>query len=158
MPWYVNMNYMRTSVHTKAEDAMPISSFFGWFVLCMCLYVVNDNLSCAVLCNNVWLSSLLPVACRRMGTTCVSLPVMGEMSSLKNRSFLSQREVGLEYEQSLITTDCWASWLKCVKNKRALNIFVIFFFCYWLTKLCEKKSVWGYSGGLTYNHRSALCI
>lgn len=52
------MNYMRTSVHTKAEDAMPIvflfSLFsFGWFVLCMCLYVVNDNLSCAVLCNNV---------------------------------------------------------------------------------------------------------
>lgn len=42
---------MRTSVHTKAEDAMPI--FFGWFVLCMCLCVVNDNLSCAVLCNNV---------------------------------------------------------------------------------------------------------
>lgn len=24
---------------------------FGWFVLCMCLYVVNDNLSRAVLCN-----------------------------------------------------------------------------------------------------------
>lgn len=24
MPCYVNMNYMRTSVHTKAEDAMPI--------------------------------------------------------------------------------------------------------------------------------------
>ena len=47
------MNYMRTSVHTKAEDAMPISFClfsFRWFVLCMCLNVVTDNpiLRCVV--------------------------------------------------------------------------------------------------------------
>lgn len=32
-------DYMRNNVHTIAEDEMPI--FFGWFVLCMCLYVVK---------------------------------------------------------------------------------------------------------------------
>lgn len=55
---------MRTSVHTKAEDAMPI--FFGWFVLCMCIYVVmiiypalccvimSDSPHCCLLHADAW--------------------------------------------------------------------------------------------------------
>lgn len=99
---------------------------FGWFVLCMCLCVVNDNLSCAVLCNNVPLSSLLPVACRRMGTTCVSLLVTGEMSSLKIGPFSSsqsEREVCFEDERSPGNHRLLS---KLMKIKRALNILVIF--------------------------------